>query len=60
MVVVLLILGIIVPKYVITDLKADRDKWREAFDKEREAHQLAREQPRPKSEETSRSSRARR
>ncbi|MFJ3665082.1 hypothetical protein ACIPSE_01360 [Streptomyces sp. NPDC090106] len=43
-VVVLLILGVIVPKYVMTNLTADRDKWREAFEKEREAHQLTREQ----------------
>ncbi|MGW2939495.1 hypothetical protein ACWDA7_49210 [Streptomyces sp. NPDC001156] len=43
-VVVLLILGVIVPKYVMTSLTADRDKWREAFEKEREAHQLTREQ----------------
>ncbi|MEV5429123.1 hypothetical protein [Streptomyces sp. NPDC052701] len=44
LVVVLLILGVIVPKYVMTALTADRDKWREAFEKEREAHQLTREQ----------------
>ncbi|WP_030661545.1 hypothetical protein [Streptomyces cellulosae] len=43
-VVVLLILGVIVPKYVMNDLTADRDKWREAFEKEREAQQLTREQ----------------
>ncbi|MEU8588373.1 hypothetical protein AB0C59_15455 [Streptomyces sp. NPDC048664] len=39
LVVVLLILGVIVLKYVMTSLTADRDKWREAFEKEREAHQ---------------------
>jgi hypothetical protein len=44
LVVVLLILGIIVPKYVMTALTADRDKWREAFEMERDAHQLTREQ----------------
>ncbi|ROP53265.1 hypothetical protein [Streptomyces sp. PanSC9] len=44
LVVVLLILGVIVPKYVMTSLTADRDKWREAFEKEREAHQATREQ----------------
>ncbi|MDC2953399.1 hypothetical protein PO587_02895 [Streptomyces gilvifuscus] len=43
-VVVLLILGVIVPRYVMTALTGDRDKWREAFEKEREAHQLTREQ----------------
>ncbi|MEV5472952.1 hypothetical protein AB0L66_11420 [Streptomyces sp. NPDC052207] len=43
-VVVLLLIGIIVPKYVMTSLTADRDKWREAFEKEREAHQATREQ----------------
>ncbi|MGW0136229.1 hypothetical protein [Streptomyces sp. NPDC003299] len=43
-VVVLLMIGIIVPKYVMTSLTADRDKWREAFEKEREAHQATREQ----------------
>ncbi|MFI5974816.1 hypothetical protein [Streptomyces sp. NPDC051452] len=44
LIVVLLILGVIVPKYVMTSLTADRDKWREAFEKERDAHQLTREQ----------------
>ncbi|MFF9210493.1 MULTISPECIES: hypothetical protein [unclassified Streptomyces] len=43
-VVVLMMIGIIVPKYVMTSLTADRDKWREAFEKEREAHQATREQ----------------
>ncbi|MFE4991438.1 hypothetical protein ACFRH4_08810 [Streptomyces mirabilis] len=43
-IVVLLILGVIVPKYVMSNLTADRDKWREAFEKEREGHQLTREQ----------------
>jgi uncharacterized membrane protein len=43
-VVVLLMIGIIVPKYVMTALTQDRDKWREAFEKERDAHQLTREQ----------------
>ncbi|GAQ61430.1 hypothetical protein SsS58_01779 [Streptomyces scabiei] len=37
LIVVLLILGVIVPKYVMTALTADRDKWREA-------HQLSHEQ----------------
>jgi hypothetical protein len=27
----------------MSNLTADRDKWREAFEKEREAHQLTRE-----------------
>ncbi|WP_430376682.1 hypothetical protein [Streptomyces sp. B1-3] len=43
-VVVMMVLGVIVPKYVLSDRTADRDKWREAFEKEREAHQLTREQ----------------
>ncbi|WP_328673151.1 hypothetical protein [Streptomyces sp. NBC_00328] len=40
----LLIIGIIMPVYVMTNLTGDRDKWREAFEKEREAHQLPLEQ----------------
>ncbi|MFJ6703475.1 MULTISPECIES: hypothetical protein [unclassified Streptomyces] len=43
-VVVLLMIGIIVPRYVMTGLTADRDRWRDAFEKERDAHQLTRQQ----------------
>ncbi|MGW5198649.1 hypothetical protein [Streptomyces spiralis] len=43
-VVVLMILGVIVPKYVLSDRTADRDKWREAFEKERDAHEETRQQ----------------
>ncbi|MFE9865858.1 hypothetical protein ACFYPZ_24490 [Streptomyces sp. NPDC005506] len=43
-IVVLLIMGIVVPKYVMNGLTADRDNWRDAFEKEREGHQLTRQQ----------------
>ncbi|MES4891413.1 hypothetical protein [Streptomyces sp. NPDC096012] len=43
-VVALMILGVIVPKYVLSDRTADRDKWREAFEKERDAHEARRQQ----------------
>ena len=43
-VVVLLILGIIVPRYVMNNLTADRDSWRQAFERERDAHDLTRQQ----------------
>ncbi|MFF3558982.1 hypothetical protein ACFYXS_02920 [Streptomyces sp. NPDC002574] len=43
-IVVLLLMGIIVPKYVMTNLTADRDKWRDAFETERVAHQATRQQ----------------
>jgi uncharacterized membrane protein len=42
--VVFIILGVLVPKYVMTNLLAEKNSWREAFEKEREAHQLTREQ----------------
>ncbi|MFF0712094.1 hypothetical protein ACWEVM_16465 [Streptomyces bauhiniae] len=44
LIVVPLIIGVIVPKYVMTALTVEKDRWREAFEKEREAHQLTREQ----------------
>ncbi|MFJ5018595.1 hypothetical protein [Streptomyces griseoluteus] len=44
LIVVLLIIGVLVPKYVMTALTVEKDRWREAFEKEREAHQLTREQ----------------
>ncbi|MCX4608729.1 hypothetical protein [Streptomyces mirabilis] len=39
-----LILGVIVPKYVMSALMTEKDNWREAFEKERDAHQAPREQ----------------
>ncbi|MDX3712720.1 hypothetical protein PV733_28035 [Streptomyces europaeiscabiei] len=44
LVVILLIVGVIVPKYVMNNLMAEKDSWRQAFEKERDAHQLTREQ----------------
>ncbi|MFI2757845.1 hypothetical protein ACH5A3_03045 [Streptomyces echinatus] len=44
LVVALMILGVIVPKYVLSDLKADRDKWRDAFEKERQNRELLQQQ----------------
>ncbi|MEU7366635.1 hypothetical protein AB0B92_13730 [Streptomyces hygroscopicus] len=43
-VIVLLIIGVLVPKYVMSALMAEKDNWRLAFEKEREAHQATREQ----------------
>ncbi|MBK3573162.1 hypothetical protein JHN63_04860 [Streptomyces sp. MBT65] len=42
LVVVLLIVGVIVPRYVMNNLLAEKDSWREAFEKERAAHELSR------------------
>ncbi|MGW3305872.1 hypothetical protein ACWDG9_04705 [Streptomyces sp. NPDC001073] len=44
LIVVLLIIGIIVPKYVMTNLVADKDGWRSAYETERDAHQATRQQ----------------
>ncbi|MEU1457622.1 hypothetical protein [Streptomyces avermitilis] len=44
LIVVLLIIGVIVPKYVMSNLLTEKDAWRDAFEKEREAHQLTRQQ----------------
>ncbi|MEU6181153.1 hypothetical protein [Streptomyces coeruleorubidus] len=44
LVVVLLIIGVIVPKYVMSALTAEKDNWRTAFEQERTAHQVTREQ----------------
>lgn len=44
LVVVFLILGVVVPKYVLSDRTADRDKWREAFERERENRELTQQQ----------------
>jgi hypothetical protein len=44
LVVVLLIIGVIVPKYVMNALTAEKDNWRTAFEQERTAHQVTREQ----------------
>ena len=40
----LLILGVMVPKYVMNNLTADRDSWRRAFEREGDAHDLTRQQ----------------
>ncbi|MGW3153993.1 hypothetical protein [Streptomyces sp. NPDC001089] len=44
LIVVLLIIGIIVPKYVMTNLTADRDEWRDSFKRERENRELTQQQ----------------
>ncbi|MEU6449585.1 hypothetical protein [Streptomyces sp. NPDC046979] len=44
LIVVLLIIGVIVPKYVMNALTAEKDNWRTAFEAERAAHQVTREQ----------------
>ncbi|MET8511958.1 hypothetical protein [Streptomyces sp. NPDC005077] len=44
LVVVLLILGVLVPKYVMAALTTEKDNWRTAFEQERAAHQELREQ----------------
>ncbi|MFD8685380.1 hypothetical protein [Streptomyces sp. NPDC059651] len=44
LIVVLLIFGILVPKYVMAGLMAEKDNWRSAFEQERAAHQVTREQ----------------
>ncbi|MFE4919022.1 hypothetical protein [Streptomyces sp. NPDC056661] len=44
LVVVLLILGVLVPRYVMAALTTEKDNWRTAFEQERAAHQATREQ----------------
>jgi hypothetical protein len=44
LIVVLLIVGVLVPKYVMNALTAEKDNWRTAFEQERAAHQVTREQ----------------
>jgi uncharacterized membrane protein len=44
LIVVLLIWGVLVPKYVMNALTAEKDNWRTAFEQERAAHQVTREQ----------------
>ncbi|MFJ8470090.1 hypothetical protein [Streptomyces swartbergensis] len=44
LVVVLLIVGVLVPKYVMNAHTAEKDNWRTAFEQERTAHQVTREQ----------------
>ncbi|MGW0854188.1 hypothetical protein [Streptomyces sp. NPDC002690] len=44
LIVVLLIFGILVPRYVMAALTAEKDNWRTAFEQERAAHQVTREQ----------------
>ncbi|MFF9142933.1 hypothetical protein ACF09G_35935 [Streptomyces albogriseolus] len=44
LIVVLLIVGVIVPKYVMNALTAEKDTWRTAFEQERTAHQVTQEQ----------------
>jgi uncharacterized membrane protein len=40
----LLVLGVVVPKWAMTALTAEKDNWRTAFEQERAAHQVTREQ----------------
>ena len=42
-VVALLLLGWLVPKGSHQEMKSDRDEWRNAYEKEREAHQATRD-----------------
>lgn len=42
--VVLMIWGVLVPKYVMSALTTEKDNWRIAFEQEREAHQVTRQQ----------------
>ncbi|MFD8072144.1 hypothetical protein ACFV3E_05775 [Streptomyces sp. NPDC059718] len=44
LIVVLLIWGVLVPKYVMNALTTEKDNWRTAFEQERAAHQVTREQ----------------
>ncbi|WP_457492447.1 hypothetical protein [Streptomyces sp. P5_D11] len=44
LIVVLMILGVIAPKYVLDAISKEKDNWRDAFEKEREAHQVTRQQ----------------
>ncbi|MER6748044.1 hypothetical protein ACFW6C_09295 [Streptomyces fungicidicus] len=40
----LMVLGVVVPKWAMTALTAEKDNWRTAFEQERAAHQVTREQ----------------
>jgi hypothetical protein len=40
---VLLLMGWLIPRGAHEQMKADRDKWQEAFEKEREAHDATRD-----------------
>ncbi len=40
----LMVLGIVVPKWAMTALTTEKDNWRLAFEQERAAHQVTREQ----------------
>ena len=44
LIVVLLIIGVLVPKYVMNNLVTDKDGWRAAYETERDAHQATRQQ----------------
>ncbi|MFE9950196.1 hypothetical protein ACFYRJ_22070 [Streptomyces sp. NPDC005531] len=44
LIVVLLIWGVLVPKYVMNNLIVDKDGWRAAYETERDAHQATRQQ----------------
>ncbi|MGC4906561.1 hypothetical protein ACLQ2J_12645 [Streptomyces cyaneofuscatus] len=44
LIVVLLILGVLVPKWAMNNLIADKDGWRAAYETERDAHQATRQQ----------------
>lgn len=40
---VLLLLGFVVPRPTVQDIKADRDEWRLAYETEAQAHQATRD-----------------
>ncbi|WP_406431558.1 hypothetical protein [Streptomyces sp. NBC_01589] len=44
LIVVLLIIGVLVPKWAMNNLIVDKDGWREAYETERDAHQATRRQ----------------
>lgn len=43
LVLAMVVIGILVPRYVMTNLMSEKDNWRTAFERERDAHQLTRE-----------------
>lgn len=44
LIVVLLIVGVLVPKWAMNNLIVDKDGWRAAYETERDAHQATRQQ----------------
>jgi len=41
--VILLLLGLLIPRPTLEDVKADRDEWRDAYQTEAQAHRATRE-----------------